>query len=367
MKRTILLVVLFGLFFSACSSESEQTVEKPIPVKIYKVKPESISKFIKLTGAVTASNDAVVFSKITEKLVKINVNPGDNVSAGQVLAVQYNTSLEQGVKLAEAALKSAEATLKLVNQESERVTKLFQQKAASQQQYDQAVSQKETAEAAFEQAKLQIAQERERYDNSFIKAPFAGVVAAFYYENNQMVPAGTAVAQVVGKNGIKAKLKVSSKDIPLIKSGQPVKVSFPSIPDQTYNGSVVNINQAVDPVTRLLEIEVQITNPDSRVKSGIFGEFLIDVVSKENTMVIPETASLQQTEIIINKETGMQQTVKKYYVFLVKNNKAELKEIKAGIINDGRMEILNGLQISDNVVVVGQNIVREGQTVNVIE
>ncbi|MEJ2618109.1 MAG: hypothetical protein P8Z35_24340, partial [Ignavibacteriaceae bacterium] len=119
--------------------------------------------------------------------------------------------------------------------------------------------------------------------------------------------------------------------------------------------------------SNLLEIEVQLMNPDNRIKSGIFGEFLIEAATKKGTIVLPENSLLQRTEIIVDKKTGVQKTMKKYFVFTVENGMSKLKEVKTGINSDGRIEILNGLKNADTVIVVGQNVVRDGQKVKIVD
>ncbi|MCF8241860.1 MAG: efflux RND transporter periplasmic adaptor subunit [Melioribacteraceae bacterium] len=367
MLKQILFFLLLVFTFISCQQEEEKEEEKAVPVKIYKISPESISSYIKLTGSVTAENDAIIFSKISEKLVNINVKPGTRVKKDQVLAVQYNETFKQAVELSEAMVKSAQAQIDLMKQEFERMEKLYNQKAVSQQQYDQTKTQKETAEAGLEQAKSQLNQTREQFENSFIKAPFDGIVAAVFFEKDQMLPAGQPVMQIVTPGSMKAKLKIPSKDIRHIKIGQKAEISFPSLKGEVYHGRVAEINEAVDQISKLLEIEIQIEDADSKIKSGIFGEFRIETISLKDKIVIPETAVLQQTEIVVNKKTGIQQSVKKYFVFITKDGSADLIEIKTGISSNGRIEVTEGLNISDSVVVVGQNVVRKGQTVNVVE
>jgi RND family efflux transporter MFP subunit len=271
------------------------------------------------------------------------------------------------VDLAKANVKTATAQYELLSQDFERMSGLYDQKALSQQQYDQIKTQKENAETGLEQARLQLDQANENYQNSFIKAPFDGVVGAVFFEQDQMVPAGLPVVQIVSPDEMKSKLQVSGKDISSISIGQPVVVKFPSITGKEYKGKVVNINQAIDPVSNLLEIEVRLLNPDKQIKSGIFGEFLIETVTKQGIIVVPENALMQRTEIAVNKKTGMQETIKKHLLYTVENGMATLKEVKTGIRSDGRIEIMEGLSSGDTVIVVGQNIVRDGQKVRIIE
>jgi len=361
----ILLLLIF--LFIGCQPGDEAEEEREVPVKVFVIKPASISKSIKLTGAISSTEDVILYSKISEKLESINVKAGESVKEGQILAVQYNELLKQGVDAAEASLKNAQAQVNLVIQEFERSERLYKQNAVSQQQYDQILTQKQAAEAGLEQASAMMKQAKEQYQNSFIKAPFSGTVAAVYYEVNQMVPAGQPVIHLIGSGGMKAKLKVTAKDIPYIKQGLKTIIKFPSIPDTEFSGVVSSINKAVDAFTKSLEIEVQLNEKDARLKSGLFGEFYIEVTAKENTVVIPENALSRQTEVIIDRDKGIQTPVRKHYVFVVKESRAELIEVEPGISSNGRIEITSGMNNGDTLIIVGQNIVDEGQKVKVID
>ncbi len=364
-----LTLILFAaaILLIGCQSNEENEEVKSIPVKVFEIKPETISKTIKLTGGLTAYEDVILYSKISEKFEKIYVKAGDKVNKGQILAVQYNALLKQVVEAAEASLKNAGAQLNLVLQEYERIERLHKQNAVSQQQFEQALTQKKAAEAVVEQSQAMLRQAEEQYENSFVKAPFEGIIAAVYFEINQMAPAGQPVIQLIGSAGMKAKLKVTPKDIPFIKKGQNVAIKFPSIYGVEFYGKVSSVNQAVDQLTKALEIEVQLISNDSRLKSGLFGEFYIEVNSKPNTIAIPEKALLRQTEVIIDRNTGIQTPMRKHFVFTVKDRNAALVEVEPGISSNGRIEIIRGLNNGDTVIVVGQNIVKEGQKVNVVE
>jgi membrane fusion protein (multidrug efflux system) len=166
---------------------------------------------------------------------------------------------------------------------------------------------------------------------------------------------------------MKAKLSVTGVDANKVKLGQPVEIEFPSIQNKIYSGKVVRINEAFNPVTNSLEIEVRILNPDDRIKSGLFGKFNLELNRKENVNVVPEIAVQQQTEVIINKKTGVQEPVRKYFVFKIVDGKAKLSEVEVGITSNGRIEVTKGLEQNDQVVIVGQNIVKDGNSVKIIE
>lgn len=367
MKSSYLLLIFMIIFIGACGEKTEQLNERIVPVKIYRASLETISKYVKVTGSITAAEDVIVYAKVSEKVEKLNVKPGNRVSKDQILAVQYNELFKQGVDAASASLKTAEAQLNLANQDYERMSKLFEQKAISPQQYDQIKTQMQSSQFAYEQAKVALEQAEEQYKNSFIKAPFTGIAASVYVEKNQMVMIGQPVLQIINPSTMKSKLMLSGKDASTVRKNQPVLITFPSIADKTYDGFISQIDHAVDPLSKTLQVEVQINKPDQLVKSGMFGEFFIETTSKKNSIVIPEAAIQSRTEVTINRETGIQNSIKKYFVFKIEEEIAELREIETGINSNGKIEVTSGLNSGDSIVIVGQNIVKDGQKVKVIE
>lgn len=368
MKQLIFVFALSIIFTAAgCSEKQEENVEKAVPVKIYNVRSESISKYIRVTGSVSGDEDVIVYSKYPERVEKILAAPGQRVAKDQVIAVQKNDLQKQSMEMAAAALSASEAQAALASQEFDRMNKLFAQKAVSPQQYDQAKTAKETSAQAFKQASSAYAQAKEQFDDSFIKAPFGGIVAAVFPEENDMLNAGQPVAQVISNAKMKARVYLTGAEINQAKAGQKVMLKFPAIENVEFTGRVDKINTAIDQMSKSLEVEIGILTADSRLKSGMFGEFYIETENYDNSIVVPETALLPQTEVIIDRVTGLQNSVKKYFIFTVDNGTAKMKEVKVGISNNGQIRITSGLSLGDSVIVIGQNIVKEGQTVKVIE
>ncbi|MBU1095685.1 MAG: efflux RND transporter periplasmic adaptor subunit [Bacteroidetes bacterium] len=367
MKRSIFIFLFLAVLIISCQQESEQTVEKRVPVKIYNVQTDSIAKYLAVPGSISASEDVILYSKVSERIEKIFVKPGDRVSKNHTLAVQYNEIFKQSFLSAETAVKTAEVQQQMVKNDYERMKKLFDQKAISSQQFDQISTQYKSAQLASDQAKSQMSQVKEQYENSFVKAPFEGIVASVYVEQNQMLPAGQPVIQLINPASMKAKIKVASKDANKIYKGQFVKALFPSTPEKEYMGYVDQIDQAVDPISKSLQIEVKMNKSALPLKSGIFGEFYIQTEKRNNSVILPENALQSRTEVNVDKKTGIQNSVKKYFVFAVSGGRADLKEVKTGISDNGRIEITSGIGVGDSIIVMGQNIVKSGQKVKVIE
>ncbi|MBD3409601.1 MAG: efflux RND transporter periplasmic adaptor subunit [Ignavibacteriales bacterium] len=363
-----IIVALASLVAIVGCGEQEQEKQKPAtPVRVYVVEPDSISAFVKSTGAIVSDDETIVFSKIGERIVRVNAKAGDYVRRGQVLAVQKNDMLRQAIKSAEASLTGAKINLEQLAADHARVERLYNQNAVSKQQYDQITAQKNAAEATLDQAKAGLAQAKENYDNSFIRTPISGELAALYVDKNQMLPAGQPVAQIVGSRVMKTKLKLSAKDAATISEGQRVVAKFPALPDVELEGVVSVVDRALEPNTKLLTVEARFEGAPATVKSGMYGEYLVEVERRRGVVTLPMNAVMSQTEVELDRHSGKQTRIVDYYVFLVEDGKAERVVVTPGLESNGLIEITAGVKFGDKVVVVGQNIVKNGDRVNVVE
>lgn len=360
---SICLVAL--TFFSGCKPKKVEKTERIVPVEVQVAQPDSISSYIRITGGIEAQNDAIVYSKVSEKLISVHVKPGENVKAGQILAVQYNQGAVQGQLLAEASLKSAKIQLQSKADDFKRMQNLLAKNAITQQQYDLSKSQYDVALAAIDQATASLEQAKVQYENTILRAPFDGRVGAIYYDVNEMVPAGQQVVKIVNASNVKAKLRLPSNDIQKITIGQHVDAYFPSLPDLQFSGTVSRIDDAIDPLTRTFEIEVRLENKQHYLKSGMFGEFQIQTAMQAATVVISELTLMTRMELMTN-DKGVQTERPDYYLYVIKAGKVEKRSVTPGIMSSGFIEIAKGVQFGDSIVVAGQNIVKVGDSVNVV-
>jgi membrane fusion protein (multidrug efflux system) len=361
MKKSILILTSL-LLLAGCKPPVKNMGSFSVPVSVHVLKPETISSYIKLTGGIEAEEDAVVYSKIGEKLVLIRVKLGDHVQVGQVLAEQYNEGLKESVNQAEASLRNALAQYEMAKTDFERMERLIATKAISPQQFKTSY---EAAESGLDQAKAALQLAKESCENSLIKAPFSGKVAMIYYDPNQMVPAGQPVFRIVNAKNVKAKLDVPEVDIAHITPGLKVKANFPAYPDTTFSGFVDRVDEAIDPDTRTLEIEVRIDNKSGLLKSGQFGQFLVETDRHEQAIVVTDAAIMTQTNVEVN-DLGNQTEIKKYYTYIVRDGATQKHFVTPGIISQGRMELVDGVSIGDSLIVTGQNVVKDGNPVRVV-
>ncbi len=368
MNRTAVvtgIACVTALSFFGCKPPRREAVRRIVPVEIRVAKPDSISSFVSLTGGIEAQNDAIVYSKVSERLVSLHVKPGDRVKAGQTLAVQYNESALQGKSAAGASLRSAEIQLRTKKNDHVRMENLLAKKAVTTQQFDLSKSQYDIAQASFEQAQAALEQSVVQYENTILRAPFDGQVAMVYFDPDEMVPAGQPVFKIVNANAFRAKINVPSVDINKISEGSGVVASFPSFPGIRFTGTVYRMDRAIDPQTRTLTAEVRLSNEGNLLKSGLFGEFRIETGKRSNTVVAGELTVMSRVEIVTD-EKGSQTERPEYYVYCVRKGKAERRTVVPGIVSGGLVELTGGVNFGDSVIVVGQNIIKEGDSLRVV-
>jgi membrane fusion protein (multidrug efflux system) len=370
--------------------------EKIVSVMAYQTRPDTVSRYLRLTGGLEAGSETFVYSQSTAKLDNIKVKTGEAVKANQVLAIQSSRTFQESVKEAEAALQSAIAQEELAQQNHARNKQLFEEQIISKQSFEQTATGVKTAALTVEQTQARLAQAKEQQGNTVITAPFAGKVAQILFNKGDMVTSGSAVFKIVNTGTFKATLDVPEAEAANVSLGQIVLASFPAIPDAEFSGTITRIDEAIDPEKRALEIEVSFANstgdpmPEqddqtqpaeqadassaamaqsqgdfAKLKSGQFGQFEIEIQRHENAVVIPDNAMMSQTEVQVN-ERGEQTTLKTYYVYVVEQGKAVKKIVTPGIYSSGRVELTAGLNIGEAVIVTGQNTVKDGAAVAIV-
>jgi membrane fusion protein (multidrug efflux system) len=367
MFKYIIPIIITGLLlFSACQKSQENNVVKVVPVQVMKLSPDSISSFLEITGNLRAGNDAYVFSTITEKLVRIIRNVGARVKKDEIIAEFDNKIWKEALNQAQAALESMQARQEQIKQDYVRYERLYKEDAVSQQQWEKIRSSMQEADANIAQLEAQYAQAKQKFDDTYIRAPFDGVVGSLLYDVGETVPMGQPVAKIINTNLMKAKLNIPDIHMNKIHPEQAVYADFPALPDKHFKGIINRIDPAIDPVSRTIEVEAIFENQNNELKSGMYGLFHIEIGKSINSIVIPDNAVINRTEVKVNNETGATYTEIRHYVFIAQNDSAKMVEVHTGLASGDKIEISHGLQFGEDVIIVGQKIVKDGQKVDII-
>ncbi|TYO96583.1 efflux RND transporter periplasmic adaptor subunit [Desulfallas thermosapovorans] len=375
-----LLVISFSL--AGCGGQDKPNTEQEetvVPVQTAAVERGVINDTIVVTGkleAIATSN--VVPSGPGGKVLAVNVEVGSQVSKGQTLITLENPSeaslaaaihqAEQGVAQAQSNLEIARINFEQAAANYERGKQLYDAGAIPQAgqagfetvyeiPYKQAkVNYEQVAPAALASAEAAVAAARERYqeqqNNSLIKSPISGVVTAVNVNPGELAsPAAQApVVTVVNLSKVEVKTNVTESQINKIKQGQEVPVLISAVSAEPFTGVITNIALAADPATKAYPIKVQIDNAQHVLKPGMFAEVQIDNPLQE-TLLVPREA------VVKSGDTDV--------VWLVNGDRVTTREVTVGASDGQKIQVLEGLEVGEQVVVSGQNVLKDNAKVEI--
>jgi len=358
--QVVIVIALQFLIFSCRPQSKEKEKEEFLgasPVKVVKVKRQRISEKLYFTGTIEPWKKINLTPDVGGKIARILVEEGDRVKKGQVVAELDTRAVRLQLEQAEAALAVAEANYKDAKKNMERMEKLIQEKAVSDQQFEKVRLAFEAAEAQRQQAQAALNLARYNLTVSLMKAPFRGVVASKNAEVGDVInpmmggfSPTSGVLTLMNYERVKIVIDVSHKDIVHIKKGQPALLRVSAFPEKTFEGRVTMVNVTADPLARKFKVEVVVDNPDLVLRPNTFGEVLIEVSSKEDALVIPQKAILEGN-----------------YVFVANDNRVEKRNIILGMQNAELVEVIKGLEEGEMVVVEGNYGLEDGVRIDIKE
>jgi len=364
MKRSVpfmyLAVLLITVSVLSCKPPKKEgkaaaAVFEAASVKAVKVARQKISEKISYTGTLEAWKKINIMPDVGGKIDRIYVNEGDRVGQGQVLAELDTRSIRLQLKQAEAGLAVAVANYADARRNKERMDRLFNEKAVSEQQYERVKLGFDAASAQLEQAQAAVNLAQHALDVSIMKAPFSGTVASKNAEVGDVInplmggfSPTSGVLTLMDFAKIKIKIDVSQNDIGHIRKGQAASVTSGRAAGKEYAGSVAIVNSTADAMTKKFRVEIVVENPERELRPGTFGQVTIEVQTRENTLVLPQKAILDNR-----------------YVFVAQGDKAVKREVMLGLQNANLVEVTGGVAEGDLVIVEGNYGLSDGDAIQV--
>lgn len=419
-KRTFffifLFIVIIGLLaFRIVDRLNERQLEEVqksqikkeiiIPVRTALVEKGEVNSFLKVTGVVEANETVRVTSEIMGQAKEVKVQDGEEVNKGDILIVLGDEQIKIQVAQAQATLDSIQASydkIKLgarpqeikqaesavlqakINRDSAeenylRMKKLSSEKAISEQTYEQAKNQYEIADVQYQSAQesyelviegaaeediksveAQVRQTKAALDmakyqlkNTQITAPISGKVTSITVSTGEMISPSVPLLSIIDVSRIFVKVGISEKDISKIKEGQTVDIEIDAFPEEKFQGEVVSKGVAVNQISKALEVKIEILQPEVDIPVGVFARGNILVKTNQDTLIVSSSA-------LVRKKDGI-------YVYVIEEGIARQKEVVLGIIQDKRVEILEGLSEEEEIVVLGNQELEDGLKVDVLD
>jgi membrane fusion protein (multidrug efflux system) len=370
-------VILASLVWTACSTANGKTEDRTASALTISVSPvavteQPIARFIRVTGTLTAEEQADVAAETSGRVISTPVERGTPVTQGTELVRLSAVETEASVKEAEAnaaqiearlaqpatgsfdvnrvpEVANARANFALAESEFARIEKLLAERVVSQSEYDQRKTQVEAARQLLESAKngaeqqyqaLQAARARvtlarKAASDTVVRAPFSGVVVERLVSTGDYVTRGTKVAQVVRIMPLRIALTVPEQFVADVKVGQPVSFSVDAFSGRTFEGRVRYVSPSLRAEQRALTVEAVVPNSNGELKPGMFATALIQQPNKVQAVLVPTAA--------VRVVSGTSR------VFVIAGDRAEERLVTTGQVLDQLVEITAGLSRGEKV------------------
>jgi RND family efflux transporter MFP subunit len=368
MKKVCLLSVMFllsNIILFGCSSSGTDEAKEKIPVEVASVKLGNVTQSIKYTGDIEAEFDVKVFSKIPDRIEEYYVDEGDYIAKGTKIARIFATNIEQAERQAQAAVAAARAQEANVKVEYERVERLNRENVMSAQQFDLIKTQYEAAKAQLEQAEAGLTSARSAVRDATVPAPISGIIGKRYYENGDLANMAVPLVSIVQMEKVKTIFDATEEDLGKLALEQTAYITVRSFPDRRFEGKIIKISPVLDPLTRMVTVEVMLDNKEKLLKPGMYAEIEVITGTLENVMVVPRYATIESTTLDDNN--GQQNVIKNYFVYIVEKDLALQKKLDVMYVNHVSLAIKSGIRIGDKLVIVGQNNLRDSSAVAVVK
>jgi cobalt-zinc-cadmium efflux system membrane fusion protein len=386
--QTILFVTLLALVQIGCNKTppaSSAANASPSPaatpsgaIETQIVTQQSIAGVIPATGKILVpENRIAVIGPVNEgRIVRLYAGQGTRVRKGQKLADLESADIDEAeadyLKAQadyENALRSSAAEVKLAQQSYDRNKLLYEQKITAGKNLQSAEHDLEVAKATAENSvngtkaaltaarrKLLIlglnvatidalAKKTDLAATFSLNSPIDGIVV----ERNATVGASVGtdanVFKIIDLSQVWVDANVFEKDLQRVRTGQEVKLTVPAFPQTTFSGRVIFVDSVVDPDTRTVKVRTEVANPDGRLKPDMFANVQIVTDVNRAAISVPQSA-------VLNDEG-------KTIVFVADGNTFDKRQVQAGIQDNDRVEIIDGLKAGDKVVVKGNYLLLE--------
>ncbi len=329
----VILIILVALIVknraALNSTSGSSSITTAYSVSVVAAARQSLEDKISVVGTINGFNDVVVLSETQGRVVKVDVEVGDYKKAGEVL-------VEVDSELKEAAYKAAKVTYEKAKKDLERYEALYKEHSISDTQIEQARWSYESADAQYVVARRQL-------NDTRITTPISGIVTARYVNVGTMVmgaPQATQIANIVDISKLKAKVNVAEQDLFKVHVGDAVDVATDLFPHITFPGTVFTVSSKGDD-GHMYPVEVLLGNPKLQLKAGMFVTVTFKPKATAAALLVPREALV-----------GSLQDAKLY---VVKDNIAKLRPVTVTKQVGTNIEITDGLQEGELVVVDGQD------------
>lgn len=286
------VVVLALVAFGACKkgpehqpAPAEAPAVKLAPEDIVTIQRGELETGPRISGTLEAATRSVVRAEVGGTVLQVGPELGQAVKKGDLLARVEAKALGSVTTSAQSGVAAAEAQLDLARREVQRTEALVKGGAIAQRELDRAQSQVTAAEAQVKQARAQLASSQSQLGDATVRSPIAGVVARRSVSVGDVVSPGAQLYEVIDPRTMRLDASVASDNLSAIAPGKSVDFEVRGYPNQRFAGTIARVAPAADPVTRQIQVLVDIPNPGGKLVAGLYAEGRVSVEKREALLV----------------------------------------------------------------------------------
>jgi len=335
MKKFVFIAAAAIAAFSCSGSKTQEqanTAPEARKVTVYEAVVKTVPQNQVYSTTILANVINNIASQSAGRIQKINVEVGDFVSAGDILAEMDRVQLDQ-------------AGLRLKNSRDElaRIETLYKEGGVSLSDYEAARLSCDVAESSYKNLE----------ENTILRSPVDGVITARNYDRGDMYAMAQPVYTVQQITPVKLLIGISETDYTKVKKGDKVVISADALPGKEFVGTVIRIYPVIDAASHTFNAEVHVPNNNRALRPGMYARATVHF-GDNRSIVVPDAA--------IQKVQGSGSR----FVFVVnEKNIATIKVVTLGRHIDTEYEVLSGLQAGDKVIIKGASSLKSGETVEV--
>jgi membrane fusion protein, multidrug efflux system len=333
----ILFIIIAAVFVSKLNKPPVSQGRTSISIATSDVLISNIYETYTTFGTLQAVREVEISANDDSRVTRIYFSNGNLVSKGNPIL-----QLDSSDAIADLAQKQAD--LDLAQRTYDRHEQLYEYGGTTKESLDQLKSEVTSDAILVKNSELAL-------QNLTLKAPFDGQLGAFQVNEHDFVSAGTELVKLVQRSPIKVSYSIPQSLASKVKIEQSVTVTTRSVDGKSFDAAVSYISPRINEATGTIALEATIENNDGILLPGMFAQVVEKFGQNPNALTVPEVAVLADIE-------GS-------YVYTVENNKATRVNVVIGDIQDGKMEILSGLEEGQNIISQGQQKVNDGDLVTV--
>jgi RND family efflux transporter MFP subunit len=367
LRLGILALLLAGLGTAGVGIASRMNHEKDLQREVERQAVRAVEvisplhgpgqQALTLPGNVAAYVEAPIYARVNGYLKRWYPDIGAHVKAGQLLAEIETPELDQQIHRAEADLATAQANYELAKSTALRWQNLLATDSVSHQEADEKVADEKAKQTIMNAVQANLDSLRVQQSFNRIVAPFSGVITDRKTDIGQLVNAGSNGSQPLFKmadiSKLRAYVEVPQSYAAMIKPGLAAELAFPEMPSRRFHATLTSTSNAVHENSRTLTVELQMENREGAMLSGTYAEVHFALPSNQDVLRLPASA-------LLFRKNGMEVAT------VTQDGHVRLKSIKLGRDLGGTVEVVNGLEMTDQVIDNPSDSLANGDAVKVL-